>query len=274
MVVRLGSRQDVLRLVVGGRAEAEVGDRLIESVMELVAVLFLKADHVVLDAENGELLDRESTTGEIGGVVYDVTQSEDGTGGQLVAVVAEIRLRHQVLYAIIITDVTMLTNDKIGFTSYRVGVSAEAVAAAVLAHAGYDVSVQYGANQPLYDLIAVKPDRVLQVSVKGNKDGGWNLTGSYKKGRSYQEAADAWMKQHGRELVFILVQYENVVLGEMPRIYLARAYEIAAHLKTVHLGRGDTVLLENHQWIGGTAKGHTDAVPKQWKLSQDRVDSV
>jgi len=41
---------------------------------------------------------------------------------------------------------------------YPVGVAAEAFAAGLLApdQAGCDVSVQYGANQPEYDLIAVK----------------------------------------------------------------------------------------------------------------------
>ena len=89
MVVRLGGRQDVLRLVVGGRAEAEVGNGLVEAVMELVTVLLLEVDNVVLDAEHGELLNRERAPGEIGGVVHDVTEPEDSAGGQLVAVVTE-----------------------------------------------------------------------------------------------------------------------------------------------------------------------------------------
>ena len=36
--------------------------------------------------------------------------------------------------------------------------------------------LQYGANQPEYDLVAVDGDRTLKVSVKGSKDGGWGLT--------------------------------------------------------------------------------------------------
>lgn len=44
------------------------------------------------------------------------------------------------------------------FNSRHVGVSAEAYAAALFARCGYDVSVQYGANQPEYDLIAVSGD--------------------------------------------------------------------------------------------------------------------
>ena len=67
-------------------------------------------------------------------------------------------------------------------TSWHVGVAAEAYAAALFARFGYDVSVQYGANQPEYDLIAVSGDKMLKISVKGSQDGGWGLTQNYKKG--------------------------------------------------------------------------------------------
>ena len=50
-------------------------------------------------------------------------------------------------------------------TSWHVGVAAEAFAAAQFARLTYDVSVQYGANQPEYDLIAVDGDRMLKNSV-------------------------------------------------------------------------------------------------------------
>ena len=47
------------------------------------------------------------------------------------------------------------------FSSWHVGVAAEAYAAALFARCGYDVSVQYGANQPEYDLIAVSVNSIL-----------------------------------------------------------------------------------------------------------------
>jgi hypothetical protein len=40
--------------------------------------------------------------------------------------------------------------------AFHVGVAAEAFAAGLLAQAGCDVLVQYGANQPEYDLVAIK----------------------------------------------------------------------------------------------------------------------
>lgn len=69
-------------------------------------------------------------------------------------------------------------------TSWQVATAAEAFAAAQLARFGWDVSVQYGANQPEYDLVAVDGARVLKVSVKGSQDGGWGLTQSYLTRRS------------------------------------------------------------------------------------------
>lgn len=46
---------------------------------------------------------------------------------------------------------------------WHVGVSAEAFAAALIARCGYDVSVQYGANQPEYDLMVVSGDKIYMV---------------------------------------------------------------------------------------------------------------
>ena len=55
--------------------------------------------------------------------------------------------------------------------NWHVGVAAEAAAAALFARCGYDVSVQYGANQPGYDLIVAQGSRILKVSVKGSQTG-------------------------------------------------------------------------------------------------------
>jgi hypothetical protein len=61
-------------------------------------------------------------------------------------------------------------------SSWHVATAAEAIAAAQFARFGYDVSVQYGANQPEYDLTIARGEKMLKISVKGSKDGGWGLT--------------------------------------------------------------------------------------------------
>ena len=160
-------------------------------------------------------------------------------------------------------------------SSWHVGIAAEAYAAAVFARLGYDVSVQYGANQPEYDLIAVSGDRILKISVKGSQDGSWGLTQNYKKGSSYHEAAHQWCESHHKKTIFCLVQFKGTEPDEMPRIYLATPYEIAERLKESAGGRGETILYEKHTWGPHAAgAGTTDRIPDEWKLSADRLEMM
>jgi hypothetical protein len=59
---------------------------------------------------------------------------------------------------------------------WHVSTAAEAIAAAQFARFGCDVSVQYGANQPEYDLMIARGELMLKISVKGSSDGGWGLS--------------------------------------------------------------------------------------------------
>ena len=159
--------------------------------------------------------------------------------------------------------------------SWHVGVAAEAMAAAQFARYGYDVSVQYGADQPEYDLIASRGDEMLKISVKGSKDGGWGLTQSFKKGRTYHEAIDEWLNKHHKKTIFCLVQFENVDDLQLPKMYLATPSEIAEVLRKARGGCGDTVLHMEHTW-GPTAQayGTTDKIPEEWLFTRDRADKI
>ncbi len=161
------------------------------------------------------------------------------------------------------------------FTSWHVGVSAEAFAAAALARCGYYVSVQYGANQPEYDLIAESNDRMLKISVKGSQDGRWGLTQGYKKECDYHQAIDNWLKAHHKKTIFCLVQFKDVAITSFPRIYFATPSEIANQLHKEAGGRGETILFENHTWTAKAAgKGTTDKIPDDWKFSVERIESL
>jgi len=160
-------------------------------------------------------------------------------------------------------------------THWQVATAAEAFAAAQFARCGWDVSVQYGANQPEYDLVAVDGDRVLKVSVKGSQDGSWGLTQSHIANADYHGAVDAWLKKHSRKTVFCLVQFKGVPVEALPRMYLATPAEIARWLKAAAAGRGDTILYEKHVWSGRAhAAGTTDAIPERWKFTADRLEEV
>jgi hypothetical protein len=159
-------------------------------------------------------------------------------------------------------------------TSRHVGVAAEAIVAAQFARIGFDISVQYGANQPEYDLAVIEGDDMLKVSVKGSKDGGWGLTQSLLRDANYQEAAEAWLKRHGRRTALCLVQFKDVRLDEMPRLYIALATDVATMLKTSRNGLGDTILHEKKAWTRGKAAGASVAIPDQWKFSRARVEEI
>jgi Holliday junction resolvase-like predicted endonuclease len=162
--------------------------------------------------------------------------------------------------------------------SWQVSVAAEAISAAQFARAGCDVSVQYGANQPEYDLIVAKGEKLMKVSVKGSQDDSWGLVQSdlAKLGSAnYYGAIDNWLKRHGSRTVFCFVQFKNAELDEMPRLYLARPPEVAERLKATARGRGDTILYEKHSWgPRAVGAGTTEEIPNDWKFSQDRIDQL
>ncbi len=160
-------------------------------------------------------------------------------------------------------------------SSYHVGVAAEALAAAQFARCGFDASVQYGANQPEYDLVVTKGDKMLKVSVKGSQDGGWGLTQSYLKNADYYAAIRAWLAKHKGRTVFCLVQFQEADLDAMPHLYLATPHEVAEHLRRAAMGRGETVLWENHvRGHRAKAAGTIEKIPEQWRFSPDRVKEL
>lgn len=158
-------------------------------------------------------------------------------------------------------------------SSWHIGIAAEAFAAAQFARYGINVSVQYGANQPEYDLIASKGDTLLKISVKGSQDGGWGLTQGYKKDCSYHDAINGWLAAHGKNTIFCLVQFKGVSDNELPRMYLATPSEIAKVMKSSRKGMGDTVLHEYHAWSGrAQAAGTIDKIPEKWNMTKERVE--
>jgi hypothetical protein len=159
--------------------------------------------------------------------------------------------------------------------SWQVATAAEGFAAAQFARCGWDVSVQYGANQPEYDLVAVDGGRVLKVSVKGSKDGGWGLTQSFITDADYHGAADKWLAKHGKKTVFCLVQFKDTTVVTLPRMYLATPHEIAEWLKAAAKGRGDTILYERHVWTTkGCGSGTTDIIPDSWRFTENRLEEI
>lgn len=162
-------------------------------------------------------------------------------------------------------------------TPWHVSVAAESITAALFAQCGYDVSVQYGANQPEYDLMVAKGQRLLKISVKGSQDGGWGLCQSYlKKGSGdYHAAIKCWVERHKPRTILCFVQFQGVKLTELPRLYLATPAEVGDRLRASRKGKGDTILWEHHEW-GKRAHGAgtIEEIPPRWKLSAERIESL
>lgn len=153
-------------------------------------------------------------------------------------------------------------------------IAAESYTACLLAQSGYDVLVQYGANQPHYDLVAVKEKRFLPISVKGSQNGGWMLAARFvRPGVNYHAAIDQWLSIQREDVVYVLVQFINVPLGQAPRVYVARPPEIAAHLKTQCSGRGHGSLQEDYRRDHPRTQ-YNHKVPREWCFSSERIDAI
>ncbi|MCA9680358.1 MAG: hypothetical protein KC464_35340 [Myxococcales bacterium] len=153
-------------------------------------------------------------------------------------------------------------------------IAAEAYTTSLLAQCGYDVLVQYGANQPEYDLVADRSNRMMRISVKGSQDGGWMLAVGHKAaGVSYHDAIDLWRAKHRAETVFFFVQFLGVAIGELPRVYVAQPDEIAAQLKSQRAGVGYGALIEERRRRSPKSK-YDERIPAAWEFSQSRIDAI
>ncbi len=159
-------------------------------------------------------------------------------------------------------------------TTYQVSVAAESFAAALFARAGFHVSVQYGANQPGYDLIVEREKAPHLVSVKGSQNGKWGLTQSYLQNANYLGAIDEWRRRHGDNIILCFVQFEDKNVEDMPDVYLATSREVASHLKESAGGCGGTILHVNKIWKTGKHAGCTTKIPPTWRFSRQRVDEL
>ncbi len=159
-------------------------------------------------------------------------------------------------------------------TPHQVSVAAESFAATLLAQCGYNVSVQYGANQPEYDLIAEGAKGLAKISVKGSQDGGWALAISGKNsGNTYHDAIDQWLSKQQPDVLFIFVQFLRVPVGTLPRAYMATAKEVAVQMKAQRHGRGHLALLEDYHRDHPKSLS-PDKIPDKWIFTKERADEV
>ena len=77
---------------------------------------------------------------------------------------------------------------------------------------------------------------------------------------------------HGKKTIFCLVQFKDVDMDALPRMYLATPSEIAAVMKASRAGLGETILYEYHVWGNkAAAAGTVDQIPAEWLFTEDRA---
>jgi hypothetical protein len=166
--------------------------------------------------------------------------------------------------------------------SWPITVGAQGIAAAQFARCGFDVLMQAGHDKPWYDLVVTKGGNLLKIAVKGSEDGRWCLAQSYQRtGNSSSKfsddhrAIDLWLDIHGSRTVYCLVQFEDIPLNQLPRIYLASPVEIAQRMRESAERLGDPVLYEQYEWVSPeTGSTAVEALPSSWLFSDERVHEL
>ncbi len=182
--------------------------------------------------------------------------------------------QHFQTFGLVIYIAGMMAKIKRPMTMRQCEIAAESYSACLLAQSGYDIFVQYGARQPNYDLLGIKGERTVRISVKGSQDGGWMLALRYKnKNNTYQAAIGDWLAAQPGDAIFMFVGFLGLTPDRAPRVYLAKPPEIAAHLKGQYPGRGHTALEEDTLTYYPRSK-YEDKIPDVWRYSTERIDSI
>jgi hypothetical protein len=165
--------------------------------------------------------------------------------------------------------------------SWPISVGALGIAAAQFARCGFDVLMQAGHDKPWYDLVVTKGGNLWKIAVKGSEDGRWCLAQPYQRAGNInkfsdgQRAIDLWLDIHGSRTVYCLVQFEDIALNQLPRIYLATPGEIAQRMRQSAERLGDPVLYEQYEWIAPeTGYSAIEALPSSWLFSDERIHEV
>jgi len=166
--------------------------------------------------------------------------------------------------------------------TWPISIGAEGIAAAQFARCGFDVLMQVGRDKPWYDFAVTRAGNMLKVSVKASDDGRWNLAQGFGRRNSEpgtrtldcRNAIDFWADSQGSKTICCLVQFEDVAISQMPRIYLAYPAEIAAEMRLAAERTGICSLPEQYEWTTPEGKLELAALPSKWRFSLERIHEL
>lgn len=166
-------------------------------------------------------------------------------------------------------------------STWPISVGAEAIATAQFARCGFDVLAQSLRDKPWYDFAVTRSGNLLKISVKASEDGSWNLAQSFSRrstdnAKSFdcRSAVDFWVDSQGTKTICCLVQFEGVTINQLPRIYLAFPYEIAAEMRAAAERTNHCALLEKYEWTSMDGKRERTMLPSNWRFSQERIQEL
>lgn len=160
-------------------------------------------------------------------------------------------------------------------TSSQVTTAAESIVAAQFALSGFDVLEQPGRACPFYDLGVACTGGMMKIAVHASFNGFWDLADPYMSGspgnrataEDYHRAIDQWLGCHSSQVKCCLVEFEAIVLHQLPRLYLATAKEVAEALHE----KIDQLACEELGRLGLDVVHRTQALPAAWRFSQERI---
>lgn len=161
----------------------------------------------------------------------------------------------------------------------QISAAAENLAAAQFSLFGFDVLEQAGRARFVYDLGVATSGGMMKVLVHGSLDGFWDLVEPYLEGSpslktskaEYHRAIDLWLERHGSRVMCCLVKFESEDLRRAPRIYLARASEIADKLHEITEYFAFPALCEEYEVVDSYGSRRVESLPEKWRFSQARI---
>jgi hypothetical protein len=167
-------------------------------------------------------------------------------------------------------------------STWPIAIGAESIAAAQFARCGFDVMMQVGRDKPWYDFAVTRAGNMMKVSVKASDNGNWNLAQGFGRRSSEpgtrtldcRSAIDFWADSQGSKTICCLVQFEDVAITQMPRIYLAYPAEIAAEMRLSSERTGVCGLAEQYEYTSAEGKREFAGLPSKWRFSLERIQEL
>lgn len=168
-------------------------------------------------------------------------------------------------------------------TSRSISMGAEGIAAAQFARTGFDILPQAAQEKPNSDLVVTRAGGLVKVSVRATVDGRWDLVAPYLRGAQgakarradHQNAIDMWLDSQSSRSMCCLVQFGDVPLEQLPRIYLAAPADIGRRMLDTLERMDEACLFETYEWVSPFDQVHRiETLPNAWRFSPDRIQEL